>query len=83
MQKGPSEIAEFLGIPIAASDQVDQSVIRKPIDFPLLRARCDFIRLSAVGDDEAVSNLEETGGRNKPRAHAPKHINVVARGDIR
>ena len=82
-KKGPSEIAEFLGITITASNQVDQSVIRKPIDFPLLRARCDFIRLSAIGDDEAVSNLEGTGGRNKPRAHVPKHINVVARGDIR
>ena len=82
-KKGPSETAEFLGITIMASDQVDQRVIRKPIDFPLLRARCDFIRLSAIGDDEAASNLEGSGGRNKPRAHVPKHINVVARGDIR
>jgi hypothetical protein len=69
-KKGPGEIAEFFGTAIAASDQVDQSVIPKPIDFPQLRARCDFIRLSAIGDDEAVSNLEETGWSSCARRHS-------------
>ena len=47
-KNGPGEIVEFLGITIAASEQVDQRVIRKPIDIPLLRTGCDFIRLSTV-----------------------------------
>lgn len=42
----------------------------------------DFVGLSAVGEDKAVTNFKETLRCNNPRADVPEHIQIITGSNI-
>ena len=71
-EQGPGEIRKSLGIAIAASNQVDQRLVRQYIDAPLLRIWRDLIGQAAVFDDEFVLISIRPGGATSRVQILPK-----------
>ncbi len=79
----PGKARKFLGVAVAAAQQIDQHVIRQIGDFQLLSGGCDLIRQAAIGDPKVVPNFDQTGGCNYSGAGVAEHIDVVMRWNVR
>lgn len=78
LKERPGAFIQLLRIAVSAPNKVDQSVIWELIDIPLRHFSRLIVGFPGIGNNETISNLNQTSRRDQSRTNVAECIEVVA-----